>query len=309
MRFLKFNGILQEIVEQYSNIDMAGLLQIELKLPDYKAEELASRIEKEYFQKTEQTEQKPLKTILEKPSKSECIPKDRVYSVESLSEKEFEHFIIWLLEELGYAVHSEKYALAFGVDLIATKNGEKIVIQARRYPKTYKISNVIIFMSMLAKQTYMCQNSIVLSSAYFTQQAIADAQKLHVELWDAETLSRKINDVRKKAELKLKSHFPQYKGSLLQSLLRLEETEHFIIEPKALGKYDLHLSGVKYPLLTFQVQSDSIIRCVCRIKNNKPVGENEGSAVISIDRNNIRVGPDDMQAYALVMQYLEEFFE
>jgi restriction system protein len=310
MRFLKFNGVLREIAERYPNVNLIWFLQEELKLPDYKAEELAARIEKQYFQKTtNETEQKPVKVILEKPSKSELPNKASVYSVDSLSDNEFEHFIRWLLEELGYAVQPEKYEAALGFDLVTTKDDEKIVIQARKYPKNCKVSKSILLMSQIAKQTYGCQRSIVLATVRFTQQTDADAQKLGVELWDSDTLTNKIKEVKAKTELEEQSIFPKYNGSLLQSLLQLDETEHFIIEPKAGGKYDLHLPSVKYPLLTFQVKSNSVTRCVCRIKNNKPVTENEGTALISIDRSNNRVGPDDMQVYVLVIKYLEKFLE
>ena len=112
---------------------------------------------------------------------------------------------------------------------------------------------------------------------------------------------------RKKPTKKCKLVFPSINGSLLQSLLKFEETGDFFIEPRASGKYDLHLSGVKFPLLTFQAQAEEVIRCVCRIKNNKPVGEHEGTMVIGIDRDNNKIGPDETQAYALIIEYLEEF--
>jgi HJR/Mrr/RecB family endonuclease len=306
--FLKFNGVLQEIVERYPNINIAMFLREELRLPDFKAEELAARIEKNYCKKITQEEQKPAVKLLEKPNKPDPT-KTNVYSGESLSEREFEHFIRWLLEELSYIVLPEKYATALGFDLIATKDGERIAVLARRTPKNCKVSNLILWMAEQAKQALGCQKSIVLSTASFTQQTEEDAQRLGVELWDADTLTRKIREVRKKADSKVKARFPNYEGSLLQSLLRLEETEQFIVEPKAGGKYDLHLPQVKYPLLTFQAQSDTIVRCVYRIKNSKPVTENEGEDLISVDRSGVRHGPDDRAAYDLVMQYLEEFLE
>ena len=95
----------------------------------------------------------------------------------------------------------------------------------------------------------------------------------------------------------------------MQSLLRLEETKDFIIEPKADGKYDLHLPGVKYPLLTFQAIDGEVVRCVFRIKYNEPVGEFDGEALISVDRNNERIGPDGAEAYASIIKYLEQFVE
>ena len=88
----------------------------------------------------------------------------------------------------------------------------------------------------------------------------------------------------------------------------MEETKDFIIERRANGKYDLHLPGVKFPLLSFQARLNSVVRCVYRIKNNVPVGEFDGLALIKSDRNN-RYGPDGERAYALIIKYLEEFIE
>ena len=309
MRHLKFNGLLQEIIERYPNIDIAEFLQDKLQISMDSEEELATRIENYYLKDISKTKPNLEKIILEKPNKSELPPKAGVYSVDRLSEKEFERFTKWLLEELCYEIHPEKYSAHSGVDLVATKDGEKIAIQVRWYPKNRKVSNSIVLKSQESKRTYGCNKSIVLANAYFTQQATVDAQKLSVELWDRDILAAKIAEVRKKAEREEQSCFPPFKGSLLQSLLRLEETKDFMIEPKADGRYDLHLPGVKFPLLTFQVRGDAVTRCVFRIKYNEPVGEFDGEALIGVDLNNDRFGPDGANAYALIIKYLEQFVE
>ncbi len=248
MGTLRFNGVLEEIKERYPNIDLMQFLQQKLQIPDYKAEKLAARIEKQFFQKeTNKTERKYVRTVSQKNSKSMIPSETRAYSVDCLSGKEFEFFIEWLFEELGYEVHSEKHSTCFGVDFVAAKDGEIVAIHARRYPKTYMVSDSILLMSQNAKCTFGCQRSIVLITAYFTPQAIDDAKRLNVELWDKDSLTCKIDEVRKKATVKGQSRFPQFTGSLAQTLLKFEEAGDFIIEPKAAGKFDLHLTGVKFP--------------------------------------------------------------
>jgi hypothetical protein len=305
MHILKFSGVLEEIKEQYPNIDISQFLQEKLGLPDFKALELASRIEKTYFQKATNKTEQNVRTILRKTDKTEIL-KTRGYPVDCLSEKEFEFFIKWLLEELGYEVNPEKHSTNLGFDLVDTKDGELTAIQARRYPKTYKVLDSIVLIAQEAKRIYGCQKSIVLITTYFTQQAMVEAQRLGVELWDKDTLANKIEDIRKKANLREQPRFPHYKGSLLQSLLNFEEIGNFIIEPRAGGKFDLYLSSIKFPLLTFQAQGNEVIRCVYRIKDNKPVGEHEGITLIGNDRDNKRTGPNEIQAYELIIQYLEE---
>jgi restriction system protein len=308
MNTLKFNGVLAEIKERYPDIDLTRFLQEKLQLPDYKAEQLATRIEKKFFQKeTNETEPKFVRTLLQKTNRSQSPASTSDFSVDCLSRKEFESFIGWLFEELGYEVHSKKHSTYLGVDLVAAKDGELIAIQARIYPKTYEVSDSILLLAQNAKCTSGCQRSIVLTTTYFTQNAMEDAKKLNVELWDKDTLACKVDEVRRKTNEKAPSRFPQYAGSLLQTLLKFEETGEFIIEPKTGGKYDLHLTGVKFPLLTFQARGDEVTRCVYRIINNKPVGEHDGIILIGSDRDNKKIGPNETNAYASIIQYLETF--
>ncbi len=114
MPYIKFNGILKEIIEQYPNIDVMSFLQDSLQIPLDKAEELAARIEKEYCLKgTSKTVPNLQRVSVDKPKKPEVSQKISSYPWESLSGKEFERFIKWLLEESGYKVYPEKLAARF----------------------------------------------------------------------------------------------------------------------------------------------------------------------------------------------------
>ncbi len=104
---------------------------------------------------------------MERQNEPELSPKASFYSVEYLSEKEFGHFIKWLLEKLDYKVLPENYFAESGVDLVATKDGEKIAIQAKRYPKTNKVSNSIVLKSEQAKRIYGCNRSIIIAHHIF----------------------------------------------------------------------------------------------------------------------------------------------
>jgi restriction system protein len=305
---VKFNGVLQQIIEKYPNIDMVELLQDELRLPLDKAEVLAERIEKQILQAAEKTEQKLLKTITEKQADPKQT-KETAYTLESLSSKEFETFTKWLMQELGYDIHPEKIQTMQGVDYIASRNDTKNAVLARKFPKTCVVSDAAVLMAQQAKRIYKCDNAIVLATAVFSVQAKLDAEKLGVELWDIEVLDEKILEVKRKAEQEVQAGFPNYTGTLLDSLLGLEERKDFMIEKRAGEKYDIYFPGVKFPLLTFQVQNGLVARLVYRIKYNEPVGENEGEALIKCDRSGCRFGPEDAEAYAQVTEYLEQFLE
>jgi hypothetical protein len=145
-----------------------------------------------------------------------------------------------------------------------------------------------------------CPKALVITPATFTDTAKAEAEKAGVELWDNEVLQQKIKEAKNRVDLEVQVNFPKYKGTLLDSLLSLGETKTFQVESKADGKYEVNLPGVKYPLLTFQVQNGAVNRCVQRIKYNEPVNEADGE-VIAV--------ADEEHAYGLVMQYLELFVE
>lgn len=306
MRFDKLNGILAEVAKLYPNIDIANFLSQELDLTIDKAEILAARIEKKFRQQNKP--QNTVKMLLEKNDTATSLD-EAVYLVEYLSENEFAYFVRWLLEELEYEVSPEKYVADFGADLLAAKDGEKFVFLARRYPKMFKIANTIILMAQEAKYVYDCERIVVLTTTFFTPQTVAEVQRLNIALWDADILACKIAEVKNKVCKKEKMQFPQYARSLLQSLQQLVETKLFIIEPRAGEKYDLFVPWIKYPLLTYQINSGDVTRCVYRIKYNHPVAEREGETLICIDRSGNRLGPNDEQAYTAILLYLNHFME
>lgn len=311
MDYVKFNGILEEALEKYPNIDLVKFLQQKLQIPEYKAKELTTRIERDFnpeiTSRIKQGKEKPIDA--KEQTKVQYSPKVNIYSVDSLSGKEFEHFLKWLFEELGYQVQPGKYVADSGVDLVASRDKEKIAIQAKRYQRSMKVSNSVILKTHGGMDVYGCKRSIVITTSYFTQQAMSDARKLNIELWDRDALAAKIDEISNRSvNLETKPRFPKYKGSLLKSLISLEETGEFSVERKENGKYDLHLPGVKFPLISFQTRLNDVTKCVYRIKNNEPVGEYEGFALIKSDRN-YKYGPDGEQAYELIVKYLEQFLE
>lgn len=305
--YVRLNGLIEEALQNYADIELVEFLMQKLHLPEFKAKALADRIDAQYgkncaarkLEKTNQNSEDIEKGISEQNSP---------YVIDSLSVKEFERFLKWLFNELGYEVHPGKYVVEMGVDLVVSKDGEKVAIQAKLYPKGRNISNQAITKAYQAMGGYGCKKSIIITSGYFTAQAISDAAKLNLELWDQKTIAAKIEEAKMAIDLDLQEYFPKYKESLLQSLINLEQTGAFILERKANGKHDLRLPGVKYPVLSFQVRYNEVIRCVYRIKNNQPVGESDGTALIRSDRNQ-RYGPDGERAYALIIKYLEQFIE
>jgi len=296
---------LKKIAEQLQNTDLIEQLSDELQISMDKAETLANRIRKT----SNLTPEKPrIKTLVEKLDKPPE-PQPEPYLVGDLSDKEFRIFIQWLFETLGYEVQSSCIVNS-GADLVVSKSAEKIAVLARKYSFNYALSEVIVLAAQQTQNTQNCDRSLIIATTSFSEQAIQEAQRYSVELWNNTDLIAKIEEAKEKL-----THdnphlsFQPYQGSLLLSLLSLAETKTFLVEPKTEGKYDLILPGVKYPLLTFEARNGTVVRCVFRIEYNEPVSENEGEQLIGIDENGNKKGPDDLVAYELIAQYLTQFLE
>ena len=287
---------------------MVEFLKNQLQIPPFKAEELARRVEKQYFKVTINNTKRNTSVNLGKNEDTRVQSQGEQYSVENLSEKEFDRFLTWLFAELAYQIDQKTAVTQSGFNLVATKDGEKVFIQARRCPIDSFVTDEEVSIAKKEKLVHNCEKSILLASSYFTEQAIAQAQEANIELWDKDALDKKINNVRACEMVDMQAKKPEYQGSLLQSLLRLEETDDFFIQPRAGGKYDVHLPGVKFPLLTFQTESGKVTACVRRIRNNEPIGEFEGTDFFGRDKSN-SIDPEDQETFKLIVKYLESFLK
>jgi HJR/Mrr/RecB family endonuclease len=307
MKYIKFHGILEDILNKYPS-DLTGFLEQKLKIPEYKAKELAKRLENFNLQRIYEIRQKRLEFSSSEVAKKEDDQiRFNIYSLDNLSGKEFEYFLKWLFEEMDYKVESTRATADSGVDLVVTKNNERVAVQAKRYGRNTKVSNTVVLKTQGGKEIYACDKSIVITTSFFTRYAMEDAKKLNVELWDRYTLSAKIDQINEGFEnVKLRNPFPLFKDSLFQSLLNLEKTDLFLVKRKSQDKYYVYRHGIKFPVLSFKVHFNEVSRCVFRIKNNKPVGEYDGYALIRSDRH-YRYGPVVRDAYKQITNYLSKF--
>lgn len=115
--------------------------------------------------------------------------------IDNLSGKEFEYFIMKLLNVLEFEnVSNTKISSDYGVDLVATKNNETYAIQCKRHKNRIGIEAVQQIVA--GKTYYKCTNAIVITNNYFTKNAIELAKINNVKLWD-----------RRKLELLIENYF------------------------------------------------------------------------------------------------------
>src|SRR3989338_2476564 len=311
MEYIKFNGILKKVQENYkSDHNIVSFLKDELKISESKAILLAEKITKMYDFKANALFSSKLSEIkLDEKIKEEKSLKFNIYSLDNLSGKEFEDFLKWMFEELGYSVELTKATADSGVDLVIKKDKEKIAVQAKRYNRTSKISNEVVLKTHGGMAVYKCDKSIIITTSYFTSQARKDAEKLKMELWDRETLSATMDQINHKpGASKPKKDFPEYKNTLFDSLKNLKSMNIFIVKSKDDDKYDIYRHGIKYPILSFRGNWTSVTRLSFRIKNKKPIPEygRDSWPIITSDRGTT-YGPDGKSAYMQIVQYLSEF--
>ena len=119
---------------------------------------------------------------------------------EKLTGYEFEGYLKGLFNLLGYTVLETPLSGDQGADLIISKDGEKTVVQAKKYNK--KVSNKAIQEIVAAKSHYKANKTIVVTNSSFTKSAIDLALSNNVELWDGLKLKNTIKNLKSKKKKK-----------------------------------------------------------------------------------------------------------
>ena len=111
---------------------------------------------------------------------------------DKMSGEEFEKFLLVHFQKLGYNGITTPQTNDYGADLVLTRDGEKIVVQAKRWNSYVGIEAVQQVIG--AKSYYRANNCIVATNSYFTPNAINLAKSSSVKLWDRSKLLEIMND-------------------------------------------------------------------------------------------------------------------
>lgn len=119
-----------------------------------------------------------------------------INNVDKLSGIDFEKFVAKLLECLDYDyVITTKESGDYGLDIIAVKDNIKYGFQCKNYKET--VGNKAIQEAYSGKSYYSCHVAIVITNNYFTPNAIRQAEKNNVVLWDRKKLEELIKKFAK----------------------------------------------------------------------------------------------------------------
>lgn len=100
--------------------------------------------------------------------------------LDQLSGIEFEEFLAGLFRAQGYAAELTPTSGDYGADLILSKGGQRIAVQAKRYVGSVGVGAVQEALSGMAY--YNCQVAWVITTGAFTTNALELAQKSGVKM-------------------------------------------------------------------------------------------------------------------------------
>lgn len=100
--------------------------------------------------------------------------------LDSLSGVEFEEFLAGLFRAQGYAAELTPTSGDYGADLILSKDGQRIAVQAKRYVGSVGVAAVQEALSGMAY--YQCHTAWVIATGAFTPNALELAEKSGVKM-------------------------------------------------------------------------------------------------------------------------------
>lgn len=115
----------------------------------------------------------------------------RLNKIDIMSGEEFEQYLMYNFQKMGYRVKTTPVTGDYGADLILSKNGTKICVQAKRYKNNVGNSAVQEIVAALAY--YKCDYGMVVTNSYFTSAAKTLAKVNNIELWDRNKIINEFN--------------------------------------------------------------------------------------------------------------------
>lgn len=107
--------------------------------------------------------------------------------VDRFTGRQFEQYLQFLFEKLGFKTTLTPPQGDFGADLILERDGLRTAVQAKRFAGTVGVD--AIQQVVAAMPFYECNRAIVVTNSYFSKRAQDLAKANQVELWDRKKLT------------------------------------------------------------------------------------------------------------------------
>ncbi|MGI2294194.1 restriction endonuclease [Paenibacillus sp. GXUN7292] len=124
--------------------------------------------------------------IVVNQSRTERLKKSGIAEIDKMDGRRFEIYLSHLFKAHGYNVQVTQAAGDFGADLVISKNGKKIIVQAKRYSKNVGIKAVQEAQAAIAH--YGAHEAWVVSNSDYTEAAYSLAKSNGVRLVNREKL-------------------------------------------------------------------------------------------------------------------------
>ncbi len=138
-------------------------------------------------------EKQKTESFAHKIKQSSIIRAYTINDIDLMSGQEFEQFLALLFSKMGYETEVTKKSGDQGIDVIASKGGTKIGIQAKCYSGS--VGNGAIQEAVAGRNYYHLDKAIVVTNAGFTNSAKELAEANSVVLWDRTILKDKITEL------------------------------------------------------------------------------------------------------------------
>ena len=109
-------------------------------------------------------------------------------NIDAMTGIDFEWYLLKLISSQGYSVRTTPASGDLGDNLVASRNGDNIAIQVKRY--NTKVSRRAISDAVAGMQHYRCNKAMVITNNYFAPGAITLARSTGCMLADRDTLAR-----------------------------------------------------------------------------------------------------------------------
>ena len=136
-------------------------------------------------------EKQKIEILLKKNKKSSN--KFTISDLDLMSGAEFEEYITYLFNQLGYKASNTKLSGDQGIDVIATKGVTKLAIQCKCFSKP--VGNHAVMEAVAGGKYYNADKVMVVTNNTFTKSARELAKVNNVVLWDRKILKEKIEGI------------------------------------------------------------------------------------------------------------------
>lgn len=118
-----------------------------------------------------------------------------IEEIDRFSGETFERYLRVIFQSKGYTVKMTKKSHDYGADLIISKNGETIAVQAKRYRN--KVGIKAIQEAVASMKVYSCNRTMVITNSYYTKSALELARANQVELWNRTRLIQELSTLKR----------------------------------------------------------------------------------------------------------------